>query len=100
MKRRIGSLQLKMPRLSHHGPKRLWWKSSSRIYVSITSSMFLKFGETDLFQNIYQRTFSRIEKVRMEKSKIDLESCDGVSEYEFPEDIDWEFPRDLLEFGK
>ena len=43
---------------------------------------------------------SRIEKVRMEKSKIDLESCDGVSEYEFPEDIDWEFPRDLLEFGK
>ena len=26
----------------------------------------------------------RIEKVRMEKSKIDLESCDGVSEYEFP----------------
>ena len=43
---------------------------------------------------------SRIEKVRMEKSKIDLESCDGISEYEFPEDIDWEFPRDLLEFGK
>ena len=52
------------------------------------------------FQNNYQRTFSRIEKVRMEKSKIDIESCDGVSEYEFPEDIDWEFPRDLLEFGK
>ena len=55
----------------------------------------------------------------MEVSKIDLESCDGVSEYEFPvtdthqpiillfiiflstqEDIDWEFPRELLELGK
>ena len=41
----------------------------------------------------------RIEKVRMEKSKMkDYEdTCDAVSEYEFPEDSDWEYPRELLE---
>ena len=41
----------------------------------------------------------RIEKVRMEKSKVkDYEdTCDAVSEYEFPEDSDWEYPRELLE---
>jgi serine/threonine protein kinase len=43
----------------------------------------------------------RIEKVRMEISDwkdID-ESSDGLSEYEFQEDSDWEFPRELLELG-
>ena len=35
----------------------------------------------------------------MEKSNVkDYEdTCDAVSEYEFPEDSDWEFPRELLE---
>ena len=35
----------------------------------------------------------------MEKSKVkDYEdTCDAVSEYEFPEDSDWEYPRELLE---
>ena len=43
----------------------------------------------------------RIEEVRMEKSDckdID-ESSYGLSEYEFQEDSDWEFPRELLELG-
>ena len=46
--------------------------------------MFQKLGKIQI--NIYRESLSifRIEKVRMEKSKIDLESCDGVSEYEFP----------------
>ena len=41
----------------------------------------------------------RIEKVRMEKSKVKEyeDTCDAVSEYEFPEDSDWEYPRELLE---
>jgi len=42
----------------------------------------------------------RIEKVKMEKCNVDLEAIDGVSEYEFPEDTEWEFPRDKLELGK
>jgi hypothetical protein len=43
----------------------------------------------------------RIETVRMEKSDMkDMEECsDGLSEYEFQEDSDWEFPRELLELG-
>ena len=41
----------------------------------------------------------RIEKVRMEKWKVKEyeDTCDAVSEYEFPEDSDWEYPRELLE---
>ena len=41
----------------------------------------------------------RIEKVRMEKSdwKDVDEFSDGLSEYEFQEDSDWEVPRELLE---
>ena len=43
----------------------------------------------------------RIEKVRLEKPawKDIEESCDTISEYEFQEDSDWEFPRELLELG-
>ena len=43
----------------------------------------------------------RIEKVRMEKRDWrDIEDCsDAISEYEFQEDSDWEFPRELLEIG-
>jgi serine/threonine protein kinase len=41
----------------------------------------------------------RIEKVRMEKPywKDITDSDDTISEYEFQEDPDWEFPRELLE---
>ena len=43
----------------------------------------------------------RIEKVRMEKPywKDINDSGDTISEYEFQEDPDWEFPRELLEHG-
>ena len=43
----------------------------------------------------------RIEKVRMEKPywKDISESGDAISEYEFEQDPDWEFPRELLELG-
>ena len=43
----------------------------------------------------------RIKKVRIKKSDWkDMEECsDGLSEYEFQEDSDWEFPRELLELG-
>ena len=41
----------------------------------------------------------RIKKVRIKKSDWkDMEECsDGLSEYEFQEDSDWEVPRELLE---
>ena len=45
--------------------------------------------------------YVRIEKVRMEKKDWrDIEdSGDAVSEYEFQEDSEWEFPRELLQIG-
>ena len=43
----------------------------------------------------------KIQKVRIEKRDWrDIEdSSDAVSEYEFQEDSEWEFPRELLEIG-
>ena len=44
----------------------------------------------------------RIEKVRMEKPywKDINDTEDALSEYEFQQDPDWEFPRELLELGQ
>ena len=44
----------------------------------------------------------KIQKVRIEKRDWrDIEdSSDAVSEYEFQEDSEWEFPRELLEIGQ